>query len=181
MTVRQLSGVDAAAYQPLRLLGLQECPTAFSASFAEEANRSLEEVATRMAPTPDGSFCLFGAFAGEHLVGHLAFIRPVREKVRHCALLGGMYVAPEFRRLGHGGALLDRVLAHTEACAGVRQVKLAVNSTNTAARALYRSRGFVCVGVEPDALCIDGYHYDEELYVLRFTSVGSPVAGDCGF
>ncbi|HZS07659.1 MAG TPA: GNAT family N-acetyltransferase [Blastocatellia bacterium] len=176
MTVRQLTPHDAAAYQQLRLRGLQESPTAFSASYSDEAARSLAEIAVRVTPAPDGSLCVFGAYADGQLVGIVAFIRPSREKLRHCAELAGMYVAPEFRQRGLGRTLLDAALAHGRSLRGVRQLKLAVNAANTAARALYQSRGFTRYGVEPEALLVAGCYYDEELYVLRLTEAPEPDA-----
>ena len=171
MTIRQLTAYDAPAYQALRLRGLRESPTAFGASYSDEEGRALPEVATRITPAPDGAQCVFGSFAGELLVGILAFIRPTREKLRHCAEICGMYVAPEFRRSGHGAALLDAALAHARSLSSIRQLKLTVTATNMPARALYQSRGFVCVGVEPDALFVDGDYFDDELYVLRLPTV----------
>lgn len=168
MIVRQLNSQDAAAYQSLRLQALQESPTAFSSSLAREAGRDLSEIATRVTPAADGSLCVFGVFAGDQLAGILAFIRPRAEKLRHGAELAGLYVAPEFRRRGFGRALVDAAIAHARSVDGVRQLKLAVNATNTAARLLYQSVGFVRFGVEPDALYVDGSYYDEEYYVLRF-------------
>ncbi len=167
ITIRQLTVDDAEAYQALRLRGLVESPTAFSAGHADEAGRSRAEVATRVTPAPDGSRCSFGAFAGDRLVGLLAFIRPARATLRHRAELAGMYVAPEFRRRGLGGALIDAAVAHARALPEVRQLRLTVNAGNLAARSLYQSRGFVCVGTEPEALCVDGRYYDEEIYILR--------------
>jgi ribosomal protein S18 acetylase RimI-like enzyme len=171
MIIRQLTARDAAIYQDLRLRGLRDDPAAFSSSSAEEEGRSLSEVAARVTPAADGSLCVFGAFAGEQLAGIATFVRPAREKLRHRADLFGVYVAPELRRRGYGGALVDAVLAHARSLAGLRQLRLTVIGTNDAARALYRSRGFACVGVEPEAICVDGHYYDEELYVLRLTSV----------
>jgi ribosomal protein S18 acetylase RimI-like enzyme len=167
--IRQLTPHDAAAYQTLRLRALRESPTAFSASHADEADRSPAEVAARLTPAPDGSRCVFGAFSGDRLAGFLAFIRPERAKLRHRAELAGTYVAPEFRRAGLGGMLLDAAVDHARSQAGVRQLHLGVNAANDAARSLYRSRGFVCVGVHPEALCVDGIYYDEELYVFHLT------------
>jgi RimJ/RimL family protein N-acetyltransferase len=122
-----------------------------------------------VAPAPDGSRCTFGAFVGDQLAGILAFIRPPRAKLLHCAELAGMYVAPKFRRHGLGRALVDAAITHARSLPGLRQLKLTANATNLAARALYQSRGFACVGVDPEALCVDGRYYDEELYVLRVT------------
>jgi hypothetical protein len=62
MKVRQLTADDAPAYQTLRLLALQESPTAFSSSYSDEAGRLPSEVASRVTPAPDGSLCVFGAF-----------------------------------------------------------------------------------------------------------------------
>jgi ribosomal protein S18 acetylase RimI-like enzyme len=117
--------------------------------------------------------CVFGAFVSDRLAGFLAFVRPKRPKLLHGAELHGMYVSPEFRRRGLGGALVDAALAHARSLAGVRQLKLAVNATNLAARSLYRSRGFMLFGLEPDALCVDGRYYDEEFYFLRLTDAPS--------
>jgi ribosomal protein S18 acetylase RimI-like enzyme len=169
--IRQLTADDAEQYQVLRLRGLQESPTAFSASYSDEVGRSIAEIQARLTPTADGSRTSFGAFVGDQLAGIVAIIRSERAKIRHCVELVGMYVAPDFRRRGLGAALVDRALAHACSLPGVRQVKLGVNATNLAARSLYQSRGFACVGVEPDALCIDGRYYDEEMYFLRVTTV----------
>ena len=169
MIIRQLSAHDADAYQSLRLQALQESPTAFSASYSDEAGRSLAEIESRVTPAADGSKCVFGAFVDDELVGILAFIRPVRAKLLHCAELAGMFVAGDFRRRGIGGALVDQALAHARSLPNLRQLKLAVNATNLAARSLYQSRGFRCIGLEPEAICVEGRYYDEEFYVLRLT------------
>jgi ribosomal protein S18 acetylase RimI-like enzyme len=167
MTVRLLTADDALNYQALRLFALEESPEAFSASYSDEAKRSPEELTARVTPASDGSRCVFGAFADDRLAGFLAFIRPERPKLDHWAELAGMYVAPEFRRRGLGGALVDATLAHARAIPGLRQIRLAVNANNLPARSLYQSRGFKCVGAEPEALCVGGRYYDLEVYVLR--------------
>jgi ribosomal protein S18 acetylase RimI-like enzyme len=167
MKVRSLEPTDASAYQKLRLLALQESPTAFSASHADEAGRSLDEVAARITPAADGSICMLGIFELDELAGFVAVIHPQREKLRHGIELAGMYVAPAFRRRGFGRALLEAVVAHARSIAGVRQIRLGVNVANKEARGLYQSIGFVSHGVEPDALQIDGVFYGEERCVLR--------------
>jgi hypothetical protein len=92
MAVRQLTAEDASAYQTLRFRALQESPTAFSASYSEEVGRSASEIARRVTPAPDGLQCVFGAFVDERLAGILAFVRPQRAKLHHCAELFGMPV-----------------------------------------------------------------------------------------
>jgi ribosomal protein S18 acetylase RimI-like enzyme len=170
MAIRKLDSHDAGAYQRLRLQALRECPTAFSASYEDEVGRSELEIVARVKPSADGSFCIFGAFVDDRLAGFLAFIGSQRAKLRHCAQLAGMYVAPEFRRGGAGRALLDAAIEHARCVEGIRQLKLSVNATNNSARHLYRTAGFERFGTEPDALFVDGRYHDEELYILPIAS-----------
>ncbi len=165
LRVRVLGREDAQSYQRLRLLALRESPSAFSASFEEEVDRADEEIATRIAASE--FVRMFGAFADEKLCGFVALIRPLRAKLRHCAELAGMYVAPEQRGRGAGAALLRAAIAHAASMDGVRQVKLGVIADNVAAKALYRSAGFECWGSEPDALRVNDAFLDQEHYVLR--------------
>jgi RimJ/RimL family protein N-acetyltransferase len=167
MIIRPLNAQDAVACRSLRLRGLQESPTAFSSDYAQEARKTDAEFVARVTPETDGSRCTFGAFVDNQLVGMVAFVRPPREKLRHWAELGGMYVAPEFRRRGFGRALVEAAVAHARSVEGVRQLKLSVNATNAGARQLYQSLGFECFGVEPEGLCVEGIYFDEESYVLR--------------
>jgi ribosomal protein S18 acetylase RimI-like enzyme len=171
MEIRQLGPADARAYQNLRLLALQESPTAFSASYDDEASRSMEEVSARLVPAKDGSICMFGIFDQAELAGFLAVLHPQREKLRHCIELAGMYVAPPYRRRGFGGALLKAAIRHSQSIDGVRQIKLGVNATNLAAKTLYQSVGFESYGLEPDAMHVNGVFYGEEHYVLRIRSI----------
>lgn len=170
MIVRQLDRRDAIAYQSLRLRALLESPTSFSASHEDESGRSLTEVEARVAPAMDGSLCVFGAFDDGRLAGFVAFVRSPRKKLHHVAELAGMYVDPQRRRNGAGRALLDTVVVHARSL-GVRQLKLGVNATNTAAQQLYRAAGFERFAIEPDALHVDGVYHDEEFYLLPLDQV----------
>jgi ribosomal protein S18 acetylase RimI-like enzyme len=162
-----LTPEDANEYQRLRLGGLLESPLGFRSSHNDEAGRTLSEVMERLTSAADGGACVFGGRLDGHLVGTLAFNRPRRQKVGHAAELTGMYVAPAYRRRGFGGALLGAAISHARAMSGIRYLRLTVNASNVAARSLYRSRGFECVGVEPEAIFVDGRYHDEELMVLR--------------
>lgn len=172
MLVRVLNAVDAEAYQELRLRALEECPAAFAASYSDEEQRSLPEIQRRVTPSKDGSRCVFGVFVDGRLSGMLAFIRPEREKIRHNVELAGMYVAPERRRSGLGGVLIDAAISHARTLDGVRQLRLTVNATNLAARSLYQEKGFKCFGMEPEAIHVGGLYYDEEMYIFRVVEAG---------
>jgi ribosomal protein S18 acetylase RimI-like enzyme len=166
-TVMRLTAADAHAYQSLRLLGLQESPSAFSAGYEEEVGRSIDEVAQRIAPHKDDSVRTFGIFDEGELAGILTLIHPQREKMRHSVQFVGMYIAPKFRRRGLAGRLLRFAIAQAASIRGIRQIKLSVTATNATAKALYKSAGFELYGVEPDALCVGGTYFADELLVLR--------------
>jgi ribosomal protein S18 acetylase RimI-like enzyme len=63
--------------------------------------------------------------------------------------------------------LLDATLAHVRSLGDIRQVTLGVTASNEGASALYKSRGFVRYGLEPDYLRINGeYHAMEHLILM---------------
>lgn len=159
MQIRPLLAADAAAYQALRLQGLQDCPTAFASSHDEECDTALSEVGARLAPSPDGS--TFGVFHDGQLVGIASVSREASRKLAHKALLWGVYVAPAHRRHGAARELLRHALAHAFAMPGVRQVNLSVNAANAPAIALYRALGFAPFGTEHGYLQVDGVLHDE--------------------
>jgi ribosomal protein S18 acetylase RimI-like enzyme len=169
MTVAPLAAVDAAEYRELRLFGLGESQSAFCSSPADEADRPLDWFAAKLTPAADGSACVFGARVDGRLVGILGFTRQSRAKLRHWATLTGLYVHPDARRCGVGGTLVDAAVAHARTLPGLRLLRLAVTAGNRAACALYESRGFRCVGVEPEVVFADGRYHDEELRVLRLS------------
>lgn len=68
-------------------------------------------------------------------------------------------VHPTRRRRGIARTLVEAALA-APGCAGVRLVHLEVRPSNPAARALYRSLGFVETGVRP------GYYGDEDALLM---------------
>lgn len=164
MEIRQLSGEDAEMYQALRLRGLEESPTAFGSSYAEEVERPVAVVKRRLA---DEHNHIFGAFTGEgRLVGMVTLRREPYVKMAHKGTIYAMYVAPEARQQGAGRALMAAALARAEAL-GVRPVNLTVTSTNEAAVALYASCGFEQFGLERDAFLIDGVFCDAAYMVVR--------------
>jgi GNAT superfamily N-acetyltransferase len=66
------------------------------------------------------------------------------------ALLRILLVAPPARRLGLGGALVDRVIVFASG-AGYARMRLWTNHPLEEAARLYRARGFVLVGAESHA------------------------------
>jgi len=166
-TLRALRTDDAAAYRALRLQALRDHPEAFGASYEDEVARSLEMTAKRLDGGPLN--CVFGAFAGDDLVGTAGFIVPDRSlKSRHKGLLVGVHVAPAHRGHGLGRALVTAVIDH--ASAHVVLLQAGVGVANTPALRLYESVGFRHYGREDKALRVDGVFIDEALIVLDFAA-----------
>jgi ribosomal protein S18 acetylase RimI-like enzyme len=163
ITIRLLDAADAAAFKTVRLRAVDTSPTSFLPTLDEEAALPAGEFAARITPTPVQA--VFGAFDGRTLVGIAGVRRDARTKVAHKATIWGVYVEPAYRGRGIAQSLLDSATAHASHAWQCRQLMLCVNAINDAAERLYASQGFVRIGTEPRALCIDGRFYDEHYMV----------------
>ncbi|RQS67670.1 GNAT family N-acetyltransferase [Burkholderia sp. Bp8963] len=160
ITIRLLDAADAALFQSLRLLAIETSPTSFLPTRDEQAALSVDEVVSRIRPTPE--LAVFGAFDGDALVGITGVRRDARVQVRHKATVWGVFVDPAYRRRGIAESLLDAAVAHAERAWQCAQLLLCVNAINEAARRLYLSKGFARFGTEPRSLFVNGQFYDEE-------------------
>jgi RimJ/RimL family protein N-acetyltransferase len=165
LTLRRLVPADAPAYRALRLRGLDEHPDAFTSSFEEESLKPLAATEQRLAPGSDDA--VWGAFAGDTLAGVAGLGSDRRQKVRHKAVLFGMYVAPEHAGRGVGTALLRHVIGEARRQPGLEQLILTVTENNAGARTLYEKAGFRSFGVEPRAIRVgDRYHGKNHMILL---------------
>jgi ribosomal protein S18 acetylase RimI-like enzyme len=164
--IRQLGPEDASIFRRLRLEGLRESPAAFAASHEEEEKISVEEIARRLAASPDN--WVLGAFVSGELAGLVGFYRENGVNLRHKGKIWGMYVAPRHRGKRIGEGLMRECVAKIDGMPGVRSARLSVNPTQTAAMKLYEKLGFTRYGEEPDALFVDGaYHSFVNMVRLR--------------
>ena len=166
--LRRLAAADAAAYQALRMDGIVRSPRRFRVAPEDEAQLTLEAVATRLA----GTFVV-GGFDAAGLVGIGGLTRYEGAKLRHRALLWGMYVHERARGQGLADELV-RVLLAEAGTQGIEQVVLTVVAENTRARRLYERWGFTLYGVEPRALHVDGEYLDEALMVCTVPPTHNP-------
>ena len=166
--IRLLNQHDIASFRMLRLAMLADAPSAFGASPDDEAVLNEDAWAARIGP--DDNTAVFGAFAGDRLVGSVGLFRQRPLKMRHKALIWGVFVDPAARGQSLARRLMQTMVAHARTLPHIRQVTLSVTASNVHARALYESLGFVQYGHEPDALYVDGAWFDEQQMVLRFTS-----------
>lgn len=157
MEIRRLGQRDAADYRTLRLRSFMEHPEAFTTSYEELANQSVEDTENRLA-APNMKF--WGAFKDDTLYGYVGLDREARQKCRHKATLVGMYVAREFSGHGTGRALVETLLREAGAD-GVELVVLTVTEGDSPAARLYQRCGFQSFGIEPRAIKLDGSYYDK--------------------
>ncbi|MGU3454193.1 GNAT family N-acetyltransferase [Methylobacterium sp. 391_Methyba4] len=161
-----MSGTDAAAFRGLRLEGLHEHPEAFGASWEDEARQSEAEFAARL-----DSGVVFGAKTEDaaRLDVIVGIHRPTAAKIKHKAVIWGMYVRAEARRFGLGAALLRAAIEH--ATLSVEELTLSVGAENKGALDLYKSAGFRKYGLELRALKIGNIYYDEVLMSLSLSEI----------
>ena len=164
--IRALGPEDVRAYRDLRLEALETEPLAFGSS-AGDFRLLDEDVLRKRLEASDASFTL-GAFIGETLVGIVGFSRNRQERDRGDVV--GMYVVPEGRGRGIGRALLAALLDRVRGQEGLGLIDLGVATQCIAARALYRSQGFVPLGIEPQAIKHGDAYADVELMTLDLRS-----------
>jgi ribosomal protein S18 acetylase RimI-like enzyme len=163
MEIRVLFDRDADDWWRLRLEALENDPFAFGMAVEEHAATSVETIAERFREPRN--FTL-GAFEGGELIGMMTFVRDRSVKSGHKGNIYGVYVAPAHRGRGVGRALLDTLLEKAKKDSTLEQILLAVATVQTAARQLYRSRGFQSFGIEPNALKVGGTYIDEDHMIL---------------
>lgn len=166
MEYRRLGPDDLESCLACRLRALEHSPSSFLVTLAEEREGGRARLASTLSQS-DAEHAIFGAFDAERLVAVLGIRRGERTRIRHRAMIWGMYVDADVRGRGVGGKLLDLALEHGRARMQVDVVSLEVESSNAAAKALYVSRGFRCWGSEPRALRIDGADRDEDHMLLE--------------
>ena len=164
MHIRQLTDADAEIYRVLRLQSLREAPHAFTNSYEEFSQRTLDSIAQQFR-APE-NFTL-GAFEDKRLVGMVGFYREGALKVRHKGYIVSLFVLPDYRGRGMARALLVEALARVKRLPDLKQLVLGVVETQVTAKRLYESLGFVVYGREPDAVKIGDEYFAEEFMLLK--------------
>ncbi|HYE45528.1 MAG TPA: GNAT family N-acetyltransferase [Caulobacter sp.] len=159
-TIRRLQPGEGPAFQAIRLTAMRLDEAAFGSTLAEEEAKPAGWFEERVVA--DG---VFVAEVEGRIVGVIAVGAKRPAKERHKGVIYSMFVLPEGRGRGLGGALMAACLDYAREV--VEIVQLVVVSTNSAAVALYEGAGFERYGFEPRALLQTDGRYTDDLHMWK--------------
>lgn len=157
-TLRRLGPDDAEAFFTLRLRCVHDAALQFRTAPEDVEAEGAAHWQARLA-SPDER--IVGVFDGETLIGIGGIARDPRVKLRHKALLYGMFVAPETAGRGLGRMIVDALIE--QARSFVDSLHLTLMANNHRAHALYERCGFTVYGREPKSVMQPGGPGDELL------------------
>ena len=155
---RQATPKDASQFRELRLHGLQDSPTAFSADYQLNLSQPSQYWEERLNMQADES-TIFLADHENYLVGMTGIVRGNAPKTRHSATVWGVYVRPKWR----GFHIAEELIRSCLVWARDRKIvaaHLGVTTTNASAIRCYERCGFQITGIEPRALYYEGQYHD---------------------
>jgi len=164
MTIRELTSADTVAYQALILCGLREHVELFRTSAQD-----VGEPAIPFALSGPDAFTLGAWLADGQLVGVVSFERESRTKLRHKGLLNRMYVRADASGRGIGRRLIQEAVKRVREIEGLEQINLTVVASNTRAKRLYFSEGFMSFALEERSLKMGEAYFDEEQMALHLS------------
>jgi RimJ/RimL family protein N-acetyltransferase len=155
--IRALGPSDFDEFRTLRGAGLATDPAAFTTGETEWQEASEQTVRQLLARSGTADWVIFGAFEAG-LGGLVGVGRETKANARHKAAIWGLYVPPDRRRSGIGGALVRAAVAHARTLPDLRMLRISVASRSEIALRLFTSAGFRTYGVEPGGRWTpDGY------------------------
>jgi len=159
-TVRRLAIADLDALLCVRRDALLSSPRAFSSSPDDDRGSDRSLVAKKLSTGSDDDI-VFGVGTSSRLLGMVGFCRQSSGKLRHRAVLWGMFVREDARGQGVGGALVSSVVRHARSLEGLLDLHLGVAVDNAPAQALYARSGFEAWATERRAVVVHGEAIDE--------------------
>jgi GNAT superfamily N-acetyltransferase len=167
--IRSLGPDDATAYFAMRLRCMHDAAAQFRSAPEDVEREGLAHWQSRLESNDER---IVGVFDGDTLIGIGGIARDWRVKLRHKALLFGMFVAPEAVGRGVGRAIVDALIAHAHGF--VASLHLTLMADNDRALALYERAGFTVYGCEPQSVMQPGGPGDE---LLMWRAIDSSARG----
>jgi ribosomal protein S18 acetylase RimI-like enzyme len=159
-TIRRLQPGEGPVFQAIRLTAMRLDESTFGSTLAEEQAKPAAWFEERVIA--DG---VFVAEADGQILGMVAVGPKTPAKERHKGVVYSMFVLPECRGRGLGGALMAACLDYAREV--VEIVQLVVVSTNSVAVSLYEGAGFERYGFEPRALLQTDGRYTDDLHMWK--------------
>jgi RimJ/RimL family protein N-acetyltransferase len=163
--IRRLTVADSPAFYALRLHCMHVAYDFFRSSPADIETAGLAACVEQLQ-SPDTR--IIGVFEGDALIGIGGITRDTREKLRHKAVLWGMFVAPEAAGKGVGEAIVHALIAQAEGF--VQSLHLTLVAGNDRAQKLYERCGFTLYGREPQGVMQSTGPVDE---LMMFRAIDS--------
>lgn len=148
-------------YKALRLEAVEKVPQSFLDDLDVAEKIPKEEWQRKI------SSMLFVEVDGK-LVGMIGSYRDEKTKLKHILNIFSFYVSSEYRGLGIGKALLQKVIETAKKNPEIKKLQLGVVTSQEPANVLYRSLGFVQAGHMKYAIKVGDIYFDEyhmELYL----------------
>ena len=146
-SIRRLTPLDAGDFFAMRLRCMHDAALQFRSAPDDVEREGVDYWRERLGSPNDR---IVGAFDGSRLIGIGGIVREDRVKLRHKALLFGMFVASDATGRGIGRAIVDALV--NEAHGFVNALHLTLMADNQRALALYERAGFVVYGREPQSV-----------------------------
>jgi len=161
---------DLEAYRDIRLSSLKDYPKAFSSSYEEAINEPVEYYRSYIIDSLNSNGSLmFCAYDGSKIIGSISAYWRDKQKVRHIANIGGMYVRTEYQNRGIATKLFEELFRNLHSMNRFRKIKLEVVLDNPNAYHLYKKLGFIETGTNHEELLIDGEYHDTVLMEKQLT------------
>lgn len=145
-------------YKELRLEALKLEPQAFAMSYAEEVTRADSDWIDRLKPKYPAAAKLFleidSKLAG--IIGSYC-----EKDDPHTAIIILVYIRKEFRGLGLGKKMLQKLLNNLSKLPEINKFRLSVTATQIPAIKTYESLGFKEISRKKDEVLHSGKKYDE--------------------
>ena len=109
---------------------------------------------------------IFIALYEEKMVGWLMFQSPHRKRLAHTGTFG-MMVLKEYRGLGIGKLLLEKIIMWAEHNPYIEKISLGVFSTNERAIALYKKMGFFEEGRKINEIKLHDNEYIDDVLMYK--------------
>lgn len=143
IVIKRITAEDGLVFKEVRLRALQDSPTAFSSTYAKEAQFRDEEWRNRAARCNGDGRIGFLGYDDDRACGMVFCFTEDRDENE--GTIVSMWVAPEVRQAGVGRLLIDSVVQWAKG-RGMRGLKLMVTSVNQGAIAFYERYGFTMSG-----------------------------------